>query len=148
MQILVGIGLAAVIIVGVVAGFYLTQNNGPTTTFEVLPIATPQWDVNLEKPAAFINLSIKNEGGINETNVVVKLSGGFSNSSSQVPDQLYWIVTKNVSIIKPGEIFTISRIFDFGWYFFYRVEVSSSTMTKETFNQWVEWRSWTVPQPT
>lgn len=148
MLILVGIGLAGVIIVAAVAGFYLTQNNKPTTTFEVLPIATPQWDVNLEKPAAFINLSIKNNGDINQTNVVVKLSGGFSNSSSQVPAQLYSIVTNNVSMIKPGEVFTIARIFDFGWYFFYRVEVSSSTVTKETFDQWVEWRTWTVPQPT
>lgn len=143
-----GVCLIVIVIVGFSAVFFLTQNNKPKTTFEVLPIATPQWDMELDKPATYINISVKNNGDLNQTNVVVKTSGGFSNSSNEVPDQLFWVVTKNISMIGPGETVTIPRIFDFGWYFFYRVEVSSSSVVKETFDQWVEWRSWTVPQPT
>lgn len=143
-----GICLIVIIIVGVSAVFSLTENNKPKTTFGVLPIATPQWDMELGKPAAYMNVSVENNGDVNQTNVVVKISGGFSNSSGQAPGQLFWVVTKNISVIRPGETVTIPRIFDFGWYFFYRVEVSSSGVVKETFDQWEEWRSWTVPQPT
>lgn len=143
----VGVGLAIVVVVGFLAFYFLTENNKPKTTFEVLPIPTPQYDVTLEKPSAYINISIKNNGDIDQTNVSVKILGGFSNSSGQVPDQLVWITTKNVSLIKSGETVIISRIFNFGWYYFYRFEVSSSNVAKETFDQWVTWRSWTVPQP-
>ena len=143
----VGIGLIVIIIVAFSAVFYLTQNNRPKTTFEVLPIATPQYEVGLDKPAAYINISVKNDGDVNQTNVVVKLSGGFSNSSNEAPDQLFWVVTKNISVIRTGETVTMPKIFDFGWYYFYRIEVSSSDTTKEVFDQWVQWRTWNVPVP-
>jgi hypothetical protein len=143
----IAIALAAIIIVGTV--FYSTQVNRPRTVFEVLPIETPRYDMELEKPAPYINLTIKNNGSMNETDVVVKLFGGFSNSSNQVPDQLFLVATEHIDVIRPGETVTTSRIFNFGWYFFYRIEVSSSDGTKEVFNQWVPWRSWqvTVPSP-
>jgi hypothetical protein len=143
----VGIGLMVITIVAFSAVFYLTQNNRPKTAFEILPIATPQYEVGLDKPAAYINISVKNDGDVNQTNVVVKLSGGFSNSSNEVPDQLFWVVTKNISVISPGETVTMPRIFDFGWYYFYRIEVSSADGTKEVFDQWVQWRSWDLPVP-
>ena len=142
----VGVSLIAVSIVGFAVA-YLTENNKPKTTFEVLPISTPQYDVTLEKPAAYINVSVKNQGDTDQANVSVKILGGFSNSSGQVPDQLFWVTTENISVIKSGDTVTIPKIFDFGWYFFYRFEVSSSNVTKEAFDQWVTWRSWTVPVP-
>ena len=144
----IGICLVAVIVVGLSAAHFLTQNNKPKTTFEVLPIPTPQWDMQLDKPAAYMNVSFKNDGNDDQTNVTVRILGGFSNSSSQVPEELFLVTTKSVDVIKSGETVTMPRIFNFGWYFFYRVEVSSTRITKETFDQWVEWRSWTVPQPT
>jgi hypothetical protein len=144
--ILLGIGLAAVIIIaGTVS--YVTQTKSPNTIFEVLPIQTPQYDMTLEKPAPFINLTVKNNGPVNETDVVVKLSGGFSNSTGVIPDKLYLVMTRKIDVIRPGETVTIPKIFNFGWYFYYRIEVSSSNGTKEVFNQWVEWRSWNVPLP-
>jgi len=144
--ILLGIGLAAIIIIaGTIS--YVTQTKSPKTVFEVLPIPTPQYDMTLEKPAPFINLSVKNNGPVNETDVVIKLSGGFSNSTGQIPDKLFLVMTKKIDAIKPGETVTIPKIFGFGWYFYYRIEVSSSDGTKEVFNQWVEWRSSDVPVP-
>lgn len=144
----VGACLFVVIIVGFSAVFYFTQNSEPKTAFEVFPIATPGWNVELEKPAAYMNVSIKNNGDVNQTDVSVKILGGFSNSSGQVPDQLFWVTTENISVIASGETVTTSKIYDFGWYFFYRFEVSSSGVAKETFDQWVTWRSWTDPMPT
>ena len=142
----VGACIILFVVVGLVA-FFWNQNRSPETTFEVLPIATPQWDMTLSKPAAFMNVTVKNSGEVNQQNVVMKISGGFSNSTGQVPDELFLVTTKNIDTIRPGETVTISRIYDFGWYFFYRVEVSSSSVAKETFDQWVDWRSWTVPLP-
>lgn len=143
----IGICLAIVVVVGFTAVYFFTQNNKPKTTFEVMPIQMPQYEVNSEKPAPYINISIKNNGDIDQTNVAVKILGGFSDSSSQFPDQLDWITTENFSLIRSGETVTAPKIFGFGWYFFYRIEVSSSTVAKETFDQWVSWRSWTVPKP-
>jgi len=143
--IVLGIGLAAIIIAGTM--FYVTQPKGPKTVFEVMPIETPQFDMTLEKPAAFISLSVKNNGPLNETDVVVKLSGGFSDSKGQIPDELFLIATKRIDVIRPGEAVTIPKIFNFGWYYYYRIEVTSSDGTNEVFDQWVEWRSWDVPLP-
>jgi hypothetical protein len=144
--ILLGIGLAAIVIIaGTIS--YVTQPKTPKTIFEVLPIQTPQYDVTLEKPAPFINLSVRNNGLVNETDVVVKLSGGFSNSKGEIPGELFLVMTKKIDVIRPGETVTIPKIFNFGWYFYYRIEVSSSDGTKEVFNQWVEWRSSDVPVP-
>lgn len=142
----VGIGLVVIIIAAFSAVFYLTQSNKPT--LEALPIATPQYQTGSEKIVAYINISVKNNGNVNKTDVVVKLSGGFTNSSNEVPDQLFWIVTKRIDVIRPGETVTIPKIFNFGWYFFYRIEVSSSDGTREESNQWVKWRVWEVPIPT
>jgi hypothetical protein len=143
----IAIALAAIIVVGTV--FYSMQVSKPRSVFEVSPIETPRYDMELEKPAPYINLTIKNNGSINETDVVVKLFGGFSNSSNQVPDQLFLVATERIDVIAPGETVTTPRIYNFGWYFFYRIEVSSSDGTEEVFNQWVPWRSWqvTVPSP-
>lgn len=144
--ILLGIGLAAIVIIaGTIS--YVTQPKTPKTIFEVLPIQTPQFDMTLEKPAPFMNLTVKNNGPLNETDVVVRLSGGFSNTTGEIPDELFLIMTRRIDVIRPGETVTIPRIFNFGWYFYYRIEVSSSDGTKEVFNQWVEWRSWNVPIP-
>jgi len=140
-----GIVLVAIIIVG--AWFYMSQTAAPKTTFEVLPIQTPQYEVGLQKPAAYINISVKNKGVANQTAVVVKLSGGFTNSSDKVPDQLFLVTTQTINAIGPGETVTTPKIFVFGWYFFYRIEVSGSDGTKEVFDQWVQWRTWTVPSP-
>jgi hypothetical protein len=115
--------------------------------FEVLRIQTPQYDMTLEKPAPFMNLTVKNNGLSNETDVVVKLSGGFSNSKGEIPGELFLVTTKKIDVMRPGETVTIPKIFNFGWYFYYRIEVSSSDGTKEVFNQWVEWRSSDVPVP-
>jgi hypothetical protein len=144
--ILLGIGLAAIMIIAVTVA-YLTQTQRPKTTFEVLPIPVPQYDMTLEKPAPFINLTVKNNGPKDETDVVVKLFGGYSNSTGKIPDTVSLVMTKKIDVIRPGESVTIPRIFNFGWYFYYRIEVSSSDGTKEVFNQWVEWRSWNVPIP-
>ena len=143
---LLGIGLAAIIIIAG-AMSYVTQTKSPKTVFEVLPIQTPQYDMTLEKPAPFIDLSVKNNGPMNETDVVVKLYGGFSNYTGQIPDKLFLVMTKKIDVIKPGETVTIPKIFSFGWYFYYRIEVSSSDGTKEVFDQWVKWRSSDVPIP-
>jgi len=144
--ILLGIGLAAIVIVaGTIS--YVTQTKSPKTIFEVLPIQTPQYDTTLEKPAPFINLSIKNNALVSETDVVVKLSGGFSDSKGEIPDELFSVMTKKIDVIRPGETVTIPKIFNFGWYFYYRIQVSSSDGTIEVFDQWVEWRSSDVPAP-
>ena len=146
-SILISLGIVLVAIIVFGAWFYTSQTGAPKTTFEVLPIQTPQYEIGLEKPAAYINLSVKNNGVVNKTDIVVKLSGGFTNSSDKVPDQLFLVTTQTTDVIRPGETETTPKIFDFGWYFFYRIEVSSSDGTKEVFDQWVEWRSWTVPIP-
>jgi hypothetical protein len=146
-SILISLGIVLVAVIAVGAWFYLYQTAAPKTTFEVLPIQTPQYEVDLEKPAAYINISVKNNGVVNQTAVVVKLTGGFTNSSDKVPDQLLLVSIQHIDVIKPGETVTTPKIFDFGWYFFYRIEVSSSDGTKEAFDQWVQWRSWTVPSP-
>lgn len=144
--ILIGIGLAAIVIVaGTIS--YVTQTKSPKTIFEVLPIQMPQYDPTLEKPAPFINLSIRNNGPVDERDVVVKLSGGFSDSKGEIPDELFSVMTKKIDVIRPGETVTIPKIFNFGWYFYYRIEVSSSDGTIEVFDQWVEWRSSDVPAP-
>jgi hypothetical protein len=142
---LLGIILAAVVVASGIVYFAL-QDNSPKTVLEVEPIAMPQWQAGLEKPAAYINISVKNTGSKNQTNVIMKLSGGFTNSTNEVPDQLLLVETRSIDVIAPGETAT-TKIFNFGWYFFYRIEVSSSDGTKETFNQWVSWRSWDMPPP-
>jgi hypothetical protein len=40
---------------------------------------------------------------VNQTSVVAKLSGGFANSSNEVPEQLSWIVKRRIDAINPGE---------------------------------------------
>jgi hypothetical protein len=146
-SILISLGIVLVAIIAFGAWFYTSQMGAPKTTFEVLSIQTPQYEVGLEKPAAYINLSVKNNEVVNETGVVVKLSGGFTNSSDKVPDELFLVTTQTINVIRPRETVTTPKIFSFGWYFFYRIEVSSSDGTKEVFDQWVQWRSWTVPLP-
>jgi hypothetical protein len=143
---LLGILLAALVVASSVI-FFVVHNNSPKTVFEVKPITMPQWEAGLEKPAPYINISVKNTGSKNQTNVIVKLSGGFTNSTNEVPDRLLLVETKIIGVIVPGETATTTKIFDFGWYFFYRIEVSSSDGTNETFNQWVSWRSWDMPPP-
>jgi hypothetical protein len=146
-SILISLGIILVAVIALGVWFYTSQTSVPKTAFEVLPIQTPQYEVDLDKPAAYINISVKNNEVVNQTAVVVKLSGGFTNSSDKVPDQLFWVTTKTIDVITPGETATTVKIFDFGWYFFYRIEVSSSDGTKEVFDQWVQWRPWTVPSP-
>jgi hypothetical protein len=141
----IGIVLAALIIGGVM--FYVFQSNQTHTVFDVLAIQTPQYDMTLEKPAAYINLSIRNNAAVDEVNVTVKLSGGFTNSSNEFPAELFPLLTRQISVIQAGETVTIPKIYYFGWYFFYKIQVSSSDGTNETFNQWVSWRSWQVPVP-
>ena len=143
---LLGIGLAAIVIIAG-AMSYVTQTKSPKTVFEVLPIPPPQYDMTLEKPAPFMSLSVRNNGPVDKTDVVVTLSGGFSKSKGEVPDELFLVMTKKIDVIRPGETVTIPKIFNFGWYFYYRIEVSSSDGTKEVFNQWVQWRSSDVPVP-
>jgi hypothetical protein len=143
---LLGIVLIAVVAASAVVYFAL-QNNSPKTVFQVEPIAMPQWEIGLDKPSAYINISVKNNGNTNQTNVIVKLSGGFTNSTNQVPDQLFLVETRTIGAIAPGETATTTKIFNFGYYFFYRIEVSSSDGTNETFNQWVSWRSSDMPPP-
>lgn len=142
-----GIILITIVIAVFSVVFFVIPNSSPKSVFEVMPIAMPQWEVGLEKPAAYIDVSLKNTGRANETDVSARLSGGFSNSSNEVPDKLVWILTKTFDVIGPGETVTIPKIFSFGWYFFYQIEVTSSDGTKETFNQWVPWRSWDLPLP-
>ena len=97
-----GILLAAIVIVSL-SVIFLFQNSSSKTVFEVMPIAMPQWATDLDKPASYINLSVKNTGSVNQTSVVVKLSGGFANSSNEVPEQLSWIVKRRIDAIHPGE---------------------------------------------
>jgi len=146
-SILISLGIVLVAITVFGAWLFASRTGAPKTTFEVLPIQTPQYQVGIDKPAAYINLSVRNNGVVNETGVVVKLSGGYTNSSDKVPDQLFWVTTKTIDAIGPGETVTIPEIYYFGWYFFYRTEVTSSNRTKEVFDQWVQWRPSTVPSP-
>ena len=141
-----GILLVAIVIVSL-SVIFLFQNSSPKTVFEVMPIAMPQWATDLDKPASYINVSVKNTGSVNQTSVVVKLSGGSANSSNEVPEQLSWIVTRGIDVINPGETASISEIFGFGWFTYYRIEVSSAEGVNEMFNQWVPWRSWDMPPP-
>ncbi len=142
----IGILLVAIVIVSFSIIFAI-QNSSPKTVFEVMPIAMPQWATDLDKPASYINLSVKNTGSVNQTSVVIKLSGGAANSSDEVPGQLSWIVTRRIDVINPGETASIPEIFGFGWFTYYRIEVSSAEGVSEMFDQWVQWRSWDMPPP-
>jgi len=125
-----GIHSVAIVIVSL-SSIFLFQDSTPKTAFEVMPIAMPQWATDLDKPALYINLSVKNTGSVNQTSVVIKLSGGAANSSNEVP----------------GETASIPEIFGFGWFTYYRIDVSSAEGVNEMFNQWVPWRSWDMPPP-
>jgi hypothetical protein len=77
----------------------------------------------------------------------IKLSGGAANSSNEVPGQLSWIVTRRIDVINPGETASIPEIFGFGWFTYYRIEISSAEGASKMFDQWVTWRSWGMPLP-
>jgi len=142
---LIGLGIVftALAIVSLSIVFFL-QNSSPKTVFDVMPIEIPQWATNLTKSVSYVNLSVKNAGSRNQTNVIVR---GFANSSSEVPERLSHIVTREFDVIKPGETATIPEIFGFKWFTFYRIEVSSAEGVNEAFNQWPTWRSWDMPPP-
>jgi len=142
----VGVAITAIVAIVAVA-YYSTQNDGTRTTFKVLPIEKPVYDPSEEKPSAYINISVVNTGSVNQTAVVIKVSGGYANSTNQVPQNLFWIVTRTYAVIKPGESITI-KTFAFGWASYYEIEVSSAEVVKEAFSRWVSWRSWDVPVPT
>lgn len=141
-----GIALAAIIIVAFSVVFWWTQINMPKTTFELLPIAVPQWDVGQEKPSTYINVSVKNNGPVDMTGVTLKLSRGNANSSNQIPSQTFWIFTRTFDLMNPGETVTVST-YDHAYANYYKMEISSSEGVMEVFNQWVPWRVTDVPPP-
>jgi len=141
-----GAVVLVVVIAAVAVTIYWTQLNKSTTKFEVLPIEKPEYDITLDKPASYINIAVKNTGTTNETAVQIKASGGYANSSNEVPSQLFIIVTKSLDVIVPGQTVTI-KTFSHNWASYYKIEVTSSEGTDEVFNQWVTWRSWDVTPP-